>query len=130
MRKPLPAKKCGANSQVPPKVSRASIIRSPRHPDRGRCFWSYRRQTRRANDKEVPLGNDNEDTRVSTRTMTDAAALESVPVPARIRHTGVGDLLSEAARLHAGKIAIRYLSGAAPGDPVRDVTFDEVWRRV
>jgi len=71
-----------------------------------------------------------EDTHVSIRTMADVAALESVPVTDRIRHTGVADLLSEAARHHAGKIAIRYLSGAAPGDPVRDVTFDEVLRRV
>jgi fatty-acyl-CoA synthase len=67
---------------------------------------------------------------VSIRTIADVAALESVPVADRIRHIGVADLLQDAAGRHAGKIAIRYLSGAAAGDPVRDVTFDEVWRRV
>ena len=31
---------------------------------------------------------------------------------------------------NAGRVAIRYLSGTAASDPVRDVTFDELWRRV
>ena len=31
---------------------------------------------------------------------------------------------------YAGRVAIRYLSGTAPADPVRDVTFDELLQRV
>jgi fatty-acyl-CoA synthase len=64
------------------------------------------------------------------RTAADVAALETVPVGERIRHTGVADLLEDAAGRYAGQVAIRYLSGAAAGDPVRDVTFDETRRRV
>ena len=64
------------------------------------------------------------------RTAADIAALEIVPVGERIRHTGVADMLEDAARRYAGQVAIRYLSGAAAGDPVRDVTFHETRRRV
>ena len=31
---------------------------------------------------------------------------------------------------NAGRVAIRYLSGTSPPIPVRDVTFDELRRRV
>jgi len=45
------------------------------------------------------------------RTQEDIAELEKVPVTERIRHRNVFDLLRGAADLHAGRIAIRYLSG-------------------
>jgi fatty-acyl-CoA synthase len=64
------------------------------------------------------------------RTQEDIAELEKVPVTERIRHRNVFDLLRGAADLHAGRIAIRYLSGTGPADPVRDVTFDELMQRV
>ena len=64
------------------------------------------------------------------RTQEDIAALEKVPVTERIRHRNVLDLLRGAADLHAGRVAIRYLSGTGPADPVRDVTFDELIQRV
>jgi len=64
------------------------------------------------------------------RTAADIAALEAVPVSERIRHISLAGLLEDAARRHAGHVAIRYLCGAAAGDPVRDVTFEETWRRV
>lgn len=67
---------------------------------------------------------------MKVRTEADIAQLEQVPVTERIRHGSVADLLREAATRHAGRLAIRYLSGSGPADPVRDVTFDELLRRV
>ena len=64
------------------------------------------------------------------RTQADIAELERVPVTERIRHSNVADLLCDAAAHNAGRVAIRYLCGTRPSDPVRDVTFGEVWRRV
>jgi fatty-acyl-CoA synthase len=67
---------------------------------------------------------------MKVRTQADIARLEQVPVAQRIRHVNVADLLREAVQENAGRVAIRYLSGTAASDPVRDVTFDELWRRV
>ena len=67
---------------------------------------------------------------MKVRTQADIAQLEQVPVAERIRHASVLDLLRNAAAENAGRVAIRYLSGTGPSDPVRDVTFDELWRRV
>jgi fatty-acyl-CoA synthase len=64
------------------------------------------------------------------RTQEDIAELEKMPVTERIRHRNVFDLLRGAADLHAGRVAIRYLSGTGPADPVRDVTFDTLLQRV
>jgi fatty-acyl-CoA synthase len=64
------------------------------------------------------------------RTQADIAELERMPVTERIRHNNVADLLRDAVAQHAGQPAIRYLSGTHPSDPVRDVTVDDVWRRV
>jgi fatty-acyl-CoA synthase len=64
------------------------------------------------------------------RTQEDIAELEKVPVTERIGHRNVFDLLRGAADLHAGRVAIRYLSGTGPADPVRDVTFDTLLQRV
>src|SRR3979409_2133729 len=52
--------------------------------------------------------------------------VEQVPVMERIRHASVADLLHDSAREHSGRLAIRYLAGTGPGDPVRDVTYDEM----
>jgi fatty-acyl-CoA synthase len=67
---------------------------------------------------------------MKVRTQADIAQLEQVPVAERICRASVADLLRDAATEHAGRVAIRYLSGTGPSDPVRDVTFDELWRRV
>ncbi len=64
------------------------------------------------------------------RTQADIEELEQVPVAERIRHTSVADLLREATREHADRVAIRYLSGTGPDDPVRDVTYSELMQRV
>ena len=64
------------------------------------------------------------------RTEADIVQLEQVPVTERIRHESVAGLLREAATRHAGRVAIRYLSGSGPADPVRDVTFEELLRHV
>ncbi|CAN5904028.1 acyl-CoA synthetase [soil metagenome] len=63
-------------------------------------------------------------------TQADIIALEQMPMEQRIRHTSVAELLRDAARRHGGGLAIRYLSGTAPSDPVRDVSFDELLQRV
>jgi fatty-acyl-CoA synthase len=67
---------------------------------------------------------------MKVRTQADIAQLEQVPVAERICRASVADLLRDAATEHAGRVAIRYLSSTGPSDPVRDVTFDELWRRV
>ena len=64
------------------------------------------------------------------RTQADIVQLEQVPVAERICHASVADLLRNAASENAGRVAIRYLSGTGPSDPVRDVNYDELWRRV
>src|SRR3979411_734207 len=64
------------------------------------------------------------------RTQADIEKLEQVPVTERIRHASVADLLQDSAREHSGRVAIRYLAGTGPGDPVRDVTYDELLQRV
>jgi fatty-acyl-CoA synthase len=73
---------------------------------------------------------DPEETPMKIRTQADIAELERVPVTERIRHSNVADLLCDAVAHNAGRLAIRHLCGTRPSDPVRDVTFDEVWRRV
>jgi fatty-acyl-CoA synthase len=67
---------------------------------------------------------------MKVRTHADIVELEKVPAAERIRHTGVADLLAHAARENAGRVALRYLSGTGPDDAVRDVTFEELQRRV
>ncbi len=67
---------------------------------------------------------------MKVRTQADIARLEHVPVAERVRHASVADLLRDAAREHAGRLAIRYLAGTGPDDPVRDVTFDQLLRHV
>ena len=67
---------------------------------------------------------------MKVRTHADIVELEKVPVAERIRHTGVADLLAHAARENAGRVALRYLFGTGPDDAARDVTFDELQRRV
>ncbi len=63
------------------------------------------------------------------RTQADIAALETVPVAERLKLRNVADLLRDQAARHANHIAIRYLAGTAPGDPLRDVTFAELLKR-
>ncbi|MCW5735945.1 MAG: acyl-CoA synthetase [Enhydrobacter sp.] len=63
-------------------------------------------------------------------TQADIAALESTPVIERIRHGNMLGLLQQAAADHADRIAIRFLSGTAPADAVRNVRFDELLKRV
>jgi fatty-acyl-CoA synthase len=67
---------------------------------------------------------------MKVRTQADIAELERVPAWERIRHASVADLLRHAATAHQDRIAIRYLSGVGPADPVRDVTNAELLRRV
>lgn len=64
------------------------------------------------------------------RTQADIAELERVSVSERIRHVSVADLLRHAAQQNGGRVAIRYLAGTGPADPVRDVTFDQLLRHV
>ena len=63
------------------------------------------------------------------RTQADIVELEKVPVTERIAHANVLDLLRHAAAENPGRVAIRYLSGTGPSDPVRDTTFEEVLAR-
>src|SRR5260370_6347253 len=64
------------------------------------------------------------------RTQADIEKLERVTVTERIRHASVADLLHDSVREHSGRVAIRYLAGTGPGDPVRDVTYDELLQHV
>jgi fatty-acyl-CoA synthase len=64
------------------------------------------------------------------RTQADIEKLEQVPMTERIRHASVADLLRDATRENAGRVAIRYLAGTGPADPVRDVTFEQLMRHV
>ncbi len=63
-------------------------------------------------------------------TQADIDALERVPVNERIRHANVADLLRDTAAQNADRVAFRYLSGTGPSDPVRDITYAELLRRV
>jgi fatty-acyl-CoA synthase len=63
------------------------------------------------------------------RTQADIVALEKVPVTKRIAHTNVLDLLRDVAGRHGERIAFRHLAGTGPADPVRDVTYDTMFRR-
>lgn len=63
-------------------------------------------------------------------TQADIDALERVPVTERIRHANVVDLLRDTAMRNADRVAFRYLSGTGPSDPVRDITYAELQRRV
>jgi fatty-acyl-CoA synthase len=63
---------------------------------------------------------------MKVRTQADIEKLEQVPMAERIRHASVADLLQEATREHADRVAIRYLAGTGPDDPVRDVTYGEL----
>ena len=64
------------------------------------------------------------------RTEADIVALEQVPFTERIRHHNVADILRDAAASHGNRTAFRFLSGSGPSDPVRDVGYDEMLRRV
>ncbi len=63
-------------------------------------------------------------------THADVVALERTPLVERVPHTNVYDLMRDAAARHADRIAIRYLGGVGPDDPVRDVTFAAMMARV
>jgi fatty-acyl-CoA synthase len=63
------------------------------------------------------------------RTLADIEALEEVPVGERVRHRNVLELLQGAARETPDGIAIRFLEGTGPNDPVRDVTFRQLLAR-
>jgi fatty-acyl-CoA synthase len=64
------------------------------------------------------------------RTEADIVALERMPVAERIHHHSVADILRDAAASHGNRTAFRFLSGSGPGDPVRDVGYGEMLRRV
>src|SRR6187455_2557619 len=64
------------------------------------------------------------------RTQHDIAALEKLPALTRIRERHVLDLIEQAAEQHANRTAIRFLAGTAANDPVRNVSFAELGRRV
>ena len=70
------------------------------------------------------------DNKMTVRTQHDIAALEKLPVLTRIRQRSVLDLIEEAAEQHADRTAIRFLSGTTANDPVRNVTFAELRKRV
>jgi fatty-acyl-CoA synthase len=72
-----------------------------------------------------PLGD-----KMTVRTQHDIEALEKLPALTRIRQRHVLDLIEEAAEQHADRTAIRFLSGTTANDPVRDVSFAELDRRV
>ena len=67
---------------------------------------------------------------MKVRTQADIAELERVPVTERIQHTNIADLLRDTAARNTDRVAIRYLSGTGPTDPVRDVSYTELLRRV
>ena len=67
---------------------------------------------------------------MTIRTQADIAELEKVPLTERIRHGNMLELMRHAGAEHANRIAIRFLSGTTPADPVRDVRFDELLQRV
>jgi len=64
------------------------------------------------------------------RTLADIVELERVLVADRIRQRNVAEILRDAAASHGNRTAFRFLSGSGPGDPVRDVGYGEMLRRV
>ncbi|MGE0578821.1 MAG: acyl-CoA synthetase [Reyranella sp.] len=64
------------------------------------------------------------------RTLADIVELERVLVADRIRRRNVAEILRDAAASHGNRTAFRFLSGSGPGDPVRDVGYGEMMRRV
>ncbi len=64
------------------------------------------------------------------RTEADIVALEKLPVGERIRHRNVLDIVGASGAQHAERVAFRYLSGTTPNDPVRDVSYAEMLKRV
>ncbi len=64
------------------------------------------------------------------RTQADIAELEKVPVDERIRQKNIYELVRDSGTQHADRIAFRMLSGTTPSDPVRDVTYREMLKRV
>ncbi|MBS0221341.1 MAG: acyl-CoA synthetase [Proteobacteria bacterium] len=62
------------------------------------------------------------------RTAADVAEIEKVPVTERIKHGSILDLLRAATDTNADRVAVRYLAGTGPSDPVRDVTFGALLR--
>jgi len=64
------------------------------------------------------------------RTQADIAELERLPLGERLRHKNVLEILRDSAARHADRVAFRFLSGTAPGDPARDVTYAEMFERV
>src|ERR1700744_484566 len=64
------------------------------------------------------------------RTQEDIAELEKIPVTERIRQKNVYELVRDSGTQHAERIAFRMLSGTTPNDPVRDVTYAEMLKRV
>jgi fatty-acyl-CoA synthase len=63
------------------------------------------------------------------RTEADILAYEKVPVGERLLLKNVLDLLQDSAARHANRVAIRFLAGTGPTDPVRDITYAELLRR-
>jgi fatty-acyl-CoA synthase len=64
------------------------------------------------------------------RTQADIANLEQVPASGHVTQRNVLDLIEEAAKQHADRTAIRFLSGTTANDPVRDISFAELRQRV
>jgi fatty-acyl-CoA synthase len=64
------------------------------------------------------------------RTQADIAELEKLPVGERLRQKNVFEIVRDSGARYADRVAFRALSGTAPGDPARDVTFAEMLKRV
>ena len=64
------------------------------------------------------------------RSQADIDELEKMPVTERIPHRNVLELLQASAAANAGRTALRYLGGTAPGDPLRDLGYPELLRQV
>ena len=64
------------------------------------------------------------------RTQADIAELEKLPVGERLQHKNVFEIVRDSAAAHADRVAFRALSGTAPGDPARNITYGEMLRRV
>ena len=64
------------------------------------------------------------------RTQADIVELERMSATDRIRHRNVAEILRDAAASHGNRTAFRFLSGSGPNDPVHDVGYGEMLRRV
>jgi fatty-acyl-CoA synthase len=64
------------------------------------------------------------------RTQADIVELEKVPVAERIRQKNIYALVRDSGAQYADRVAFRALSGTTPNDPVRDVTYAEMLKRV